>query len=217
MHRYGQVCVTHVATTQHKNFVVRKFEIERDGEQRIIKQFAYTAWPDHSVPRTTQELLEFRHAVRASVTKPASPLVVHCSAGVGPTGTYIAIDRLLSQAIDTGNELSVDDVIRDMRKSRNFMVQTEVQYVFVHEAVHDALAELVSGASDQVCPWPDLCDRPAWIAKPDCVQGSVERVRVWGTLESQGTPCTTMTILGPVCWHSCPMHTGVCHDHGACC
>ena len=152
VHRYGQVCVTHVATTQHKNFLVRTFEIERDGEQRILKQFAYTGWPDHRVPLTTQALLEFRHAVRASVTKPALPLVVHCSAGVGPTGTYIAIDRLLSRAVDTGDELSVDDVIKDMRKSRNFMVQTEVQYVFVHEAVHDALAELASGASDKVCP-----------------------------------------------------------------
>ena len=140
-----------MATIEHNGFLARTFTIDRSGEApRVLKQFVYSSWPDHSIPLSTHDLLEFRTAVRASVTQPASPLLVHCSAGVGPTGTYIAIDRLLSRAIDMGDELSVDDVIKDMRKSRNFMVQTDIQYKFIHEAVHDALTKLLSGKGERV-------------------------------------------------------------------
>ena len=159
--RYGQVYVTHLATIPHKHFLVRAFEIEFNGEKRELKQFAYTSWPDHGVPLTTQELLGFRNAVRSSVTKPAVPILIHCSAGVGRTGTYIAIDRLVTQALDMGDELSIDKIVHDMRMQRNFMVQTEVQYMFVYRAVLDALSELLSSESEKVRLWSSPGFAPA--------------------------------------------------------
>ena len=86
--------VTHVITQNHKNFFLRVFDVEWNGEKRQLKQFAYTSWPDHGVPMTSSELLGFRNAVRNSRTNREIPLLVHCSAGVGRTGTYIAIDRV---------------------------------------------------------------------------------------------------------------------------
>lgn len=94
--QYGAVFVTHLNTVPHKHFMVRTFEVEFEGEKRNLKQFAYTSWPDHGVPLTTQELLGFRNAIRSSVTKPEVPQVIHCSAGVGRTGTYIALDRCVA-------------------------------------------------------------------------------------------------------------------------
>lgn len=123
---YGAVIVRHVRSTPHRHFVVREFTAELDGEVRAMRQFAYTSWPDHGVPLTTGELLGFRNAINCSITNHDVPILIHCSAGVGRTGTYIAIDRLVKQALDMGGELSVDSVVRDMRMRRNYMVQTEV-------------------------------------------------------------------------------------------
>lgn len=147
--QYGSIIVTHLSSVPHKNFIVRHFEVEFEGSKRVLKQFAYTSWPDHGVPLTTQELLGFRNAVRVSVTQPDAPLLIHCSAGVGRTGTYIALDRLVQQALDMGGDLSVDHIIADMRMARNFMVQTEVQYIFIYRAVLDALSALLSGESSK--------------------------------------------------------------------
>ena len=64
-----------------------------------LKQFACVSWPDHGVPLTTAELLGFRNAVKRATQDPAAPIIIHCSAGVGRTGTYIAIDNLVEQCL----------------------------------------------------------------------------------------------------------------------
>lgn len=145
--QYGSIYVTHKSSVPHKHFIVREFEVRLGDETRHLKQFAYTSWPDHGVPLTTAELLGFRNAVRTSCPDKSKPLLVHCSAGVGRTGTYIAIDRLVEQALDMGGTLDIDAVVKDMRMARNFMVQTEIQYMFIYRAVLDALSELLSGES----------------------------------------------------------------------
>eukprot|EP00053_Salpingoeca_punica_P024520 m.13501 g.13501 ORF g.13501 m.13501 type:complete len:460 (-) comp6885_c0_seq1:717-2096(-) len=147
---YGEITLTHLSAEQHKNFIFRTFDMEVGGQHRTIKQFTYTSWPDHGVPLTTSELLGFRNVIKAAVTNPDAPIITHCSAGVGRTGTYIAIDRLVEQCLDMGGDLDVDEVIKDMRQSRNYMVQTEMQYIFIYRAVLDAITELLSGESKKV-------------------------------------------------------------------
>jgi protein tyrosine phosphatase len=135
--QYGDIYVTHISSVPHKHFVVRTFEVFHNGETRRVKQYGYTAWPDHGVPLTTSELLGFRNAVKTGITDPLKPQIVHCSAGVGRTGTYIAIDQLIEQALDMGGQLDIDGVVKEMRLARNFMVQTVIQYMFIHRATLD--------------------------------------------------------------------------------
>nr|BAJ52645.1 protein tyrosine phosphatase [Monosiga ovata] len=144
---YGEIAVTHVLSEQHKSYIMREFTVEYNGETRQLKQFACLTWPDHGVPLTTAELLGFRNAVKKAVCDPVVPIVIHCSAGVGRTGTYIAIDHLVEQCLDQGGPLDVDAVVRAMRMARNYMVQTEGQYMFIFRAVLDAISELLSGES----------------------------------------------------------------------
>ena len=92
-------------------------------------------------------MLGFRNAVNHGTPNKEVPIVIHCSAGVGRTGTYIAIDTLVKQALDMGGELDVDKVIASMRERRNYMVQTEVQYMFIYRCVLDGLTELLRGES----------------------------------------------------------------------
>eukprot|EP00049_Salpingoeca_infusionum_P018772 m.358718 g.358718 ORF g.358718 m.358718 type:complete len:752 (+) comp18254_c0_seq1:637-2892(+) len=147
--KYGDVIVSHLSSVPHKHFIVRTFLLQSGDESREVKQFFYTSWPDHGVPLTTQELLGFRNAVNHGLESGEGqpPIIIHCSAGVGRTGTYIAIDTLVKQALDMGGKLDVDATIALLRQRRNYMVQTEVQYMFIFRAVLDALSELLKGES----------------------------------------------------------------------
>jgi protein tyrosine phosphatase len=148
--QYGSIFVTHLNSIPHKNFTVRTFEVFFNGETRQIKQFAYTAWPDHGVPLTSNELLGFRNAINAAKVTPEIPLVVHCSAGVGRTGTYIAVDRAMDQALDMGGNINIDQMVVEMRQARNFMVQTVIQFIFIYRCLNDGFTQLLSGEHSKV-------------------------------------------------------------------
>lgn len=87
---YSLIEVKHLSTTPQGFYTLRKFEITSGSETRQLSHFAYESWPDHGVPLTAKEFLSFRQAVHAAHDK--GPLLVHCSAGVGRTGTFITID-----------------------------------------------------------------------------------------------------------------------------
>ncbi|KTG33429.1 hypothetical protein cypCar_00041578, partial [Cyprinus carpio] len=101
----------------------------KTAETRYVRQFHFTAWPDHGVPQTTEVLIDFRHLVREHMDQYSrhSPTVVHCSAGVGRTGTFIAIDHLIFQ-IERDSMVDIYGIVNDMRMHRPLMVQTEVRY-----------------------------------------------------------------------------------------
>uniref|UniRef100_A0A8B9E1W0 Receptor-type tyrosine-protein phosphatase eta n=1 Tax=Anser cygnoides TaxID=8845 RepID=A0A8B9E1W0_ANSCY len=135
---YGDVAVTMVLETVLPEWTIRDFNVE--NESRMVRQFHFTSWPDHGVPETTDLLINFRHHVHeySSQNPIDSPVLVHCSAGVGRTGTFIAIDRLIQQ-IEIENTVDVYGVVYDLRMHRPLMVQTEDQYVFLNQCVMDII------------------------------------------------------------------------------
>ena len=91
---FEKIKVEFLETSVNQFYIMRKFQISKGKEPpRIIRHFQYEAWPDHGVPLTSREFIEFRQAICSAATNDEAPLVIHCSAGVGRTGTYIAIDR----------------------------------------------------------------------------------------------------------------------------
>ncbi|XP_061170376.1 receptor-type tyrosine-protein phosphatase kappa-like [Saccostrea echinata] len=101
-------------------------------EVRTVNQFHYTAWPDHGTPGAI-ELNQFHRTVTKSC-QPGQPLLVHCSAGVGRTGTYIGLNVLLQKGREKGR-INVFEFVKQMREDRMTMVQTVEQYVFLHKAL----------------------------------------------------------------------------------
>lgn len=131
----------------YPSFVRRVFQLtdQRNNQSRDITQYAFTAWPDHGVPSTTQELLDFRQEVRKEWNPKKGKLIVHCSAGVGRTGTFIALDRYL-EALSNGKEEPIYELVCGMRGCRNFLVQSQIQYIYLHhtclDGAHDMLMEV---------------------------------------------------------------------------
>ncbi|KTF96035.1 hypothetical protein cypCar_00024369 [Cyprinus carpio] len=107
----------------------------KTAESRYVRQFHFTAWPDHGVPQTTEVLIDFRHLVREHMEQYSrhSPTVVHCSAGVGRTGTFIAIDHLIFQ-IERDSIVDIYGIVNDMRMHRPLMVQTEIVFFLETES-----------------------------------------------------------------------------------
>lgn len=141
MKNYGPIQVTLKETLNMSHYTLRKFIITHKlypGDDRVIKQFHFTAWPDHGVPSHPTPLLSLvRHTFSAN-RESVGPMVVHCSAGVGRTGTFVTLDVML-QRISLEDSVDVFGFVRQMRYQRNFMVQTEAQYVFIHDALLEAI------------------------------------------------------------------------------
>uniref|UniRef100_A0A8C4KQA4 protein-tyrosine-phosphatase n=1 Tax=Dromaius novaehollandiae TaxID=8790 RepID=A0A8C4KQA4_DRONO len=136
---YGDFKVTCVEMEPLAEYVVRTFTLGRRGynEIREVKQFHFTGWPDHGVPYNATGLLSFIRRVKLSNPPSAGPIVVHCSAGAGRTGCYIVIDIMLDMAEREG-VVDIYNCVKALRSRRINMVQTEEQYIFIHDAILEA-------------------------------------------------------------------------------
>ncbi|XP_077364706.1 receptor-type tyrosine-protein phosphatase mu-like isoform X3 [Festucalex cinctus] len=162
---FGDVSVTLMETQLLSEYVIRTFAVEKVGdvaeasacpscaatptangslvfqrgvaEIREIRQFHFTGWPDHGVPLHATGLLGFIRRVKAKTPPTAGPTVVHCSAGAGRTGCFMVIDIMLDMAEREG-VVDIYNCVRELRARRVNMVQTEEQYVFIHDAILEA-------------------------------------------------------------------------------
>ncbi|XP_070119587.1 tyrosine-protein phosphatase non-receptor type 13 isoform X39 [Equus caballus] len=142
-----------VRMQQLKGFVVRAMALEdiQTGELRHISHLNFTAWPDHDTPSQPDDLLTFisymRHIHRSG------PIVTHCSAGIGRSGTLICIDVVLG-LISQDLEFDISDLVRCMRLQRHGMVQTEDQYIFCYQVILYVLTRLQAEEEQREQPQP---------------------------------------------------------------
>ncbi|XP_019383910.1 PREDICTED: receptor-type tyrosine-protein phosphatase C [Gavialis gangeticus] len=119
------------------DYIIQKLHITNRKEKtsgRDITHIQFTSWPDHGVPDDPHLLLKLRRRVNALSNFFSGPIVIHCSAGVGRTGTYIGIDAML-EGLDAENRVDVYGYVVKLRRQRCLMVQVEAQYILIHQAL----------------------------------------------------------------------------------
>uniref|UniRef100_A0A182ZNI0 protein-tyrosine-phosphatase n=1 Tax=Biomphalaria glabrata TaxID=6526 RepID=A0A182ZNI0_BIOGL len=134
---FGDTKVQVIQAKTFADYTIRTIELNQyNGGTRILTQYHFTSWPDQSVPNSPWALVDLAMKVLAHPT--TQPIVVHCSAGVGRTGTFIALHNVLKDAEET-NRIDFYSTLVRLRQDRIFMIQTPDQYEFLHRAVQAAL------------------------------------------------------------------------------
>jgi len=125
---FGPFQITITDQQVFADYTIRTFQVTMSGSSNRplrVTQFHFTAWPDHGVPDYATPILAFHRRVKSHHNPSRGPLLVHCSAGVGRTGTYMAIDSVLEQVQKEG-VVDIAGTVSKMRKQRMKMVQTVV-------------------------------------------------------------------------------------------
>ncbi|XP_071042515.1 tyrosine-protein phosphatase 10D [Parasteatoda tepidariorum] len=135
---YGDIQVILLNESQYSHWTISEFKVSRNEQSRILKHFHFTTWPDFGVPEPAQVLVKFVRTFRERIGYDPKPIVVHCSAGVGRSGTFIALDRVL-QHIQKHDYVDIFGIVSEMRKERVWMVQNEQQYICVHQCLQCVL------------------------------------------------------------------------------
>ncbi|XP_074097016.1 receptor-type tyrosine-protein phosphatase S [Cotesia typhae] len=138
--KFGKISVTNISHTDFADYTIRIFHVKCEQETRKIDHFHYTAWPDHGIPLYIQSIVTYLKKLLA--TPPGiGPVLVHCSAGVGRTGTIILCDICLRRAAAEG----VVDVFEEtelIRSQRANMVDNKQQYLLAHIVLVECLLTL---------------------------------------------------------------------------
>uniref|UniRef100_A0A672MM19 Receptor-type tyrosine-protein phosphatase U n=1 Tax=Sinocyclocheilus grahami TaxID=75366 RepID=A0A672MM19_SINGR len=136
---YGDIKITLLKTETLAEYTVRTFALERRGysAKHEVCQFHFTSWPEHGVPYHATGLLAFIRRVKSSTPLDAGPVVVHCSVGAGRTGCYIMLDVMLDMAECEG-VVDIYNCVKTLCSRRINMIQTEEQYIFIHDAILEA-------------------------------------------------------------------------------
>ncbi|XP_069819447.1 receptor-type tyrosine-protein phosphatase epsilon-like [Dendropsophus ebraccatus] len=149
---YGDITVSLQKVVQSGAITSRSFSLKKAHStvQMTVEQLHYLEWPDHGVPSKMSSLLRLVDQMNKSYTAGSGPVIVHCSAGIGRTGTFIALDFLLKMA-KAAKKVNVFGCVNQLRKKRISMVQNQEQYIFLY----DILVETLLCGTTSV-PVPDI-------------------------------------------------------------
>ncbi|XP_058847507.1 receptor-type tyrosine-protein phosphatase kappa-like isoform X2 [Acipenser ruthenus] len=138
--QYSDFTVTLSSVKRTLEVVIRTFRVKKEDSsmERTVTQFHYISWPDHGVPKKLTGLRSLLKRVNECNIPGSGPIVVHCSAGIGRTGTFIALDCLLKRAEEEG-KVDVMQCVKKLREKRVNMVQTVEQYIFLYDSLVEFL------------------------------------------------------------------------------
>ncbi|XP_078024039.1 phosphatidylinositol phosphatase PTPRQ [Epinephelus lanceolatus] len=134
---FSDILISKVSEEVLPDWTIRTLKVEKHGHYILVRHFNYTSWPEHGVPESCSTLIKFVKAVRAH-RHDNTTIVVHCSAGVGRTGVFIALDHLIQHVRDH-DFVDIYGLVAELRSERMCMVQNLAQYIFLHQSTLELL------------------------------------------------------------------------------
>ncbi|EDV55808.2 uncharacterized protein Dere_GG22297 [Drosophila erecta] len=119
---------------------------DKYGLKEKVIHYYFKKWPDHGVPEDPMHLIMFVKKVKAERRPSYSPIVVHCSAGVGRTGTFIGLD-LIMQRLKSESKINIFETVKKLRFQRMKMVQTQQQYTFLYACTYELVKHKIPRAA----------------------------------------------------------------------
>jgi protein tyrosine phosphatase len=152
--RHGDFKIVCVAEDKPGAYVLRTFDVSNalNGEVRRVYQYHYLDWPDFGVPADGLSMIDMLRAVdKVNARFPEDdgrfpPVVIHCSAGIGRTGTLIAVHTVLER-FEAGEDTNVFEVVKQLKEERTGMVQRKEQYVFIYKTVLQEMHRMMAAAN----------------------------------------------------------------------
>ncbi|NWW88722.1 PTN7 phosphatase, partial [Rhynochetos jubatus] len=133
---YGPFTIHVQGVSECMEYMVRDLSIQLEGEHRRVKHILFPSWPDQQTPESAKPLLQLVSKVEEILQAAASPgpIIVHCSAGIGRTGCFIAT-RIGCQQLKEKGEVDILGIVCHLRIDRGGMIQTSEQYQFLHHTL----------------------------------------------------------------------------------
>lgn len=135
---YENITIRCTSELDFRTYTQRTLILQKENNKRNITHFHFKDWPDHDVPEDFDSMINFCQILRRNITANKGFVAIHCSAGIGRTGTLIAIDILLQHLRDN-RKLDVFGTVYRLRHHRINMVQRESQYAFIYNCVKQVL------------------------------------------------------------------------------
>ena len=159
----GCVKVSSIETDEESRTTVRKITLVYNGSQKMIWHLFFQAWPDFGIPNNSDRnaLLNLIRLSRDKNKGWSNPRIVHCSAGVGRSGTFIALEHLIDE-LDQGHfdnmtasdQDPIFDTVNRLREQRMTMVQSESQYHFLYDTLTNAFQQRLRAKDGRSTPLP---------------------------------------------------------------
>ncbi|CAE1275166.1 Receptor-type tyrosine-protein phosphatase O,Tyrosine-protein phosphatase non-receptor type 11,Tyrosine-protein phosphatase corkscrew,Receptor-type tyrosine-protein phosphatase eta [Acanthosepion pharaonis] len=134
---YGNISVSNKRENKYSYYTYRQFCITKNSENFLVDHYQFTSWPDHGAPKDPGHFIAFRNQIHSSSCyKP--PILVHCSAGVGRSGSYIVLDIILEE-MKYNSKIDVIGCILKLRNDRTLMVQNRSQLEYIYDVLIESI------------------------------------------------------------------------------
>ncbi|CAK9298529.1 unnamed protein product [Gordionus sp. m RMFG-2023] len=133
---YGDILVDISNEIHFEHWIETDIKITLGSQFRLVKHFYYKAWPDFGIPQDPDTVLDFILSFRRQIPYGKRPITVHCSAGVGRSGAFICLDRMIQLISHSDcNKIDIFESVKEMRRFRPGMIQNEHQYAFLYRCL----------------------------------------------------------------------------------
>ncbi|XP_072555749.1 receptor-type tyrosine-protein phosphatase C-like isoform X5 [Paramormyrops kingsleyae] len=172
------------------DYIIRRLCVTNKREkstERDVTHIQFTSWPDHGVPGEPHLLLKLRRRVNSFKNLFSGPIIVHCSAGVGRTGTYIGIDAMM-EGLEAEGRMDIYGYVAQLRRQRCLMVQVEAQYILIHQALieHTQFGDTEIPLSEMHCTLTTLRQRDS-DSEPTLLETEFQRLPKYKNWRTQNT------------------------------